>query len=82
VKIIAIAEHWSSASIRDVLDRLPGGARDESTAFTTMSDNQARLEDAGQGRVEAREPAGIDVSVLPVVTSVASANAEALLQLT
>jgi uncharacterized protein len=45
MKIIAIEEHWNSAGIRDALDRLPGGARDESTAFNTMSDNQARLED-------------------------------------
>src|SRR6185437_3453189 len=68
VKIIAIEEHWNSAGIRDALDRLPDGARDESTAFNTMGDNQARLEDTGQGRVEAMDAAGIDVSVLSVVT--------------
>jgi hypothetical protein len=39
MKIIAIEEHWNSASIRDALDRLPGGERDESVAFNTMSDN-------------------------------------------
>jgi predicted TIM-barrel fold metal-dependent hydrolase len=60
VKIIAIEEHWNSASIRDALDRLPDGARDESVAFNAMGDNQARLEDIGQGRVEAMDTAGID----------------------
>jgi predicted TIM-barrel fold metal-dependent hydrolase len=68
VKIVAIEEHWNSASIRDALDRLPEGARDESVAFNSMGDNQARLEDIGQGRVEAMDAAGIDVSVLSVVT--------------
>ena len=68
VKIIAIEEHWNSVNIRDALDRLQGGARDESLAFNTMSDNQARLEDIGQGRVEAMDAAGIDVSILSVVT--------------
>jgi predicted TIM-barrel fold metal-dependent hydrolase len=68
VKIIAIEEHWNSVGIRDALDRLQGGARDESVAFNTMGDNQARLEDIGQGRVEAMDAAGIDVSILSVVT--------------
>jgi predicted TIM-barrel fold metal-dependent hydrolase len=68
VKIIAIEEHWNSASIRDALDRLPGGARDESVAFNTMGDNQARLEDLGQGRIETMDAAGIDVAILSVVT--------------
>ena len=68
MKIIAIEEHWNSAAIRDALDRLQGGARDESIAFNTMGDNQARLEDIGQGRVEAMDAAGIDVSILSVVT--------------
>ena len=68
MKIIAIEEHWNSVSIRDALDRLQGGARDESVAFNTMGDNQARLEDIGQGRIEAMDAAGIDVSILSVVT--------------
>jgi len=68
MKIIAIEEHWNSASIRDALDRLPGGARDESTAFNAMGDNQARLEDIGRGRIETMDAAGIDVSILSVVT--------------
>jgi uncharacterized protein len=68
VRIIAIEEHWNSASIRDALDRLPAGARDESVAFNAMGDNQARLEDIGQGRLEAMDAAGIDVSILSVVT--------------
>jgi predicted TIM-barrel fold metal-dependent hydrolase len=68
VKIIAIEEHWNSVGIRDALDRLQGGARDESIAFNTMGDNQARLEDIGQGRIEAMDAAGIDVSILSVVT--------------
>jgi len=50
MKIIAIEEHWNSASIRDALDRLRGGARDESVAFNSMGDNQARLEDRPPGR--------------------------------
>jgi predicted TIM-barrel fold metal-dependent hydrolase len=33
-----------------------------------MGDNQARLEDIGQGRVEVMDAAGIDVSILSVVT--------------
>ena len=68
MKIIAIEEHWNSAGIRDALDRLPGGVRDESVVFNTMGDNQARLEDIGQGRIEAMDAAGIDVSILSVVT--------------
>ena len=68
MKIIAIEEHWNSAGIRDALDRLPGGARDESVAFNTMGDNQPRLEDIGPGRIEAMDAAGIDISVLSVVT--------------
>jgi predicted TIM-barrel fold metal-dependent hydrolase len=68
VKIIAIEEHWNSAGIRGALDRLQGEARDESVAFNTMGDNQARLEDIGQGRVEAMDAAGIDLSILSVVT--------------
>jgi hypothetical protein len=68
VKIIAIEEHWNSAGIRDALDRLPAGARDESAAFNTMGDNQARLEDISQGRIEAMDAAGIDFSILSVVT--------------
>jgi uncharacterized protein len=68
MRIIAIEEHWNSAGIRDALDRLPDGARDESVAFNTMGDNQARLEDVGQGRLAAMDAAGIDVSILSVVT--------------
>ena len=68
MKIIAIEEHWNSAAIRAALDRLPDGARDESVAFNAMGDNQARLEDIGQARVEAMDAAGIDVSILSVVT--------------
>jgi hypothetical protein len=68
VKIIAIEEHWNSAGIRAALDHLPDGARDESVAFNTMGDNQARLEDIGQGRIETMDAAGIDVSILSVVT--------------
>jgi hypothetical protein len=94
MKIIAIEEHWNNATIRHALDRLPDGTRDESVAFNTMGDNQARLEDTGQGRVEATDAAGIDVSILSVVTpatqalpaadrsKIASGNAEALLHLT
>ncbi len=68
MKVIAIEEHWNSISIRDALGRLRDGERDESTAFNTLGDNQARLEDIGPGRVEAMDAAGIDVSVLSVVT--------------
>jgi uncharacterized protein len=68
VNIIAIEEHWNSVSIRDALDRLPNGVRDESVAFNTMGDNQARLEDIGDSRIEAMDAAGIDVSILSVVT--------------
>src|ERR1039457_5692662 len=75
MKIIAIEEHWNSAGIRDALDRLQGGARDESVALNTMGDNQARLEDIGQGRIEAMDAAGIDVSILSVVTPATQALA-------
>ncbi len=68
MKIIAVEEHWNSVSIRDALGRLPDGARDESVAFNTVGDNQARLEDIGEGRLEAMDAAGIDVSILSVVT--------------
>jgi uncharacterized protein len=68
VKIIAIEEHWNSVSIRDALDHLQGGARDESVAFNAMGDNQVRLEEIGEGRIEAMDAAGIDVSILSVVT--------------
>jgi predicted TIM-barrel fold metal-dependent hydrolase len=68
VKVIAIEEHWNSVSIRDALDRLAGAARDESVAFNAMGDNQARLEDIGRGRIETMDAAGIDVSILSVVT--------------
>jgi len=37
VKIIAIEEHWNSASIRDALDRLRGGPRDESVALFRLA---------------------------------------------
>src|SRR5271154_4473935 len=70
--IIAIEEHWNSVNIRDALDRLQGGARDESVAFNTMGDNQARLEDIGQGRVEAMDAAGIDVSTATPIFSSSS----------
>jgi uncharacterized protein len=66
--VVAIEEHWNSAGIRDALDRLPDGARDESVAFNAMGDNQARLEDIGPGRIEAMDAAGIDVAILSVVT--------------
>jgi predicted TIM-barrel fold metal-dependent hydrolase len=59
MRIIAIEEHWNSAAIRDALDRLPAGARDESVAFNTMGDNQARLEDIGAGRLEAMNVAAL-----------------------
>ena len=75
MRIIAIEEHWNSAGIRDALDRLPDGARDESVAFNTMGDNQARLEDVGQGRLAAMDAAGIDVSILSVVTPATQALA-------
>jgi predicted TIM-barrel fold metal-dependent hydrolase len=68
VKIIAIEEHWNSVSIRGALARLPVETRDESIAFNAMGDTQARLEDIGQGRIEAMDAAGIDVSILSVVT--------------
>jgi predicted TIM-barrel fold metal-dependent hydrolase len=68
VKIIAIEEHWNSVTIREALNRLPDGARDESTAFNNRDGNQARLEDTGPGRIEAMDAAGIDISVLSVVT--------------
>src|ERR1700690_1544641 len=77
MKIIAIEEHWNSVGIRHALDRLPDGARDESVAFNTMGDNQARLEDIGRGRIEAMDAAGIDVSVLSVVTPATQALAAA-----
>src|ERR1700683_4823857 len=68
MKIIAIEEHWNSVGIRDALDRLTDGARDESVAVNTMGDNQTRLEGIGQRRIEAMDAAGIDVSILSVVT--------------
>lgn len=68
MKTIAVEEHWNSANIRHALDRLPQGARDESVAFNTRGDTQSRLEDVGQGRIEAMDAAGIDISILSVVT--------------
>ncbi len=68
MKIIAIEEHWNSVSIREALDRLPRGAQDESVAFNRRGDTQDRLEDIGPGRLQAMDAAGIDVSILSVVT--------------
>ena len=68
MKIIAIEEHWNSASIREALNRLTGDARDESVAFNERDGNRARLEDIGQGRIEVMNAAGIDLSILSVVT--------------
>ncbi|WP_431035684.1 amidohydrolase family protein [Streptomyces sp. P6-2-1] len=68
MKIIAVEEHWNSARIRDALERLPAASRDESVAFNAQGDNQARLEDIGPGRIAAMDAAGIDVSILSVVT--------------
>jgi predicted TIM-barrel fold metal-dependent hydrolase len=77
VKIIAIEEHWNSVAIGDALDRLPAGARDESVAFNAMGDNQDRLEDIGPGRIEVMDAAGIDLSILSVVTPATQALAAA-----
>jgi predicted TIM-barrel fold metal-dependent hydrolase len=68
VRTIAIEEHWNSDGIRDALDRLEGTQRDESIAFNAMGSNQARLQDIGLGRIEAMDAAGIDISILSVVT--------------
>jgi hypothetical protein len=68
MKIIAIEEHWNSVGIREALDRLPRGAQDESVAFNRRGDTQDRLEDIGPGRLQAMDAAGIDVSILSVVT--------------
>ncbi|RAG82457.1 amidohydrolase [Streptacidiphilus pinicola] len=68
MKIIAIEEHWNSARIRDALDRLPTGVRDESTAHNNQGEVPRRLEDIGQGRIQAMDAAGIDISILSVVT--------------
>src|SRR6204780_1034977 len=68
MKIIAIEEHWNSVGIREALDRLTDGARDESVAFNPMGANHTRLEDIGQRRIEAMDAAGIDVSILSVFT--------------
>jgi predicted TIM-barrel fold metal-dependent hydrolase len=68
VQIIAIEEHWNSVGIRGALERLTGDARDESVAFNERDGNQARLEDIGSGRIAAMDAAGIDVSILSVVT--------------
>jgi predicted TIM-barrel fold metal-dependent hydrolase len=68
MKIIAIEEHWNTSGIRDALGRLPDGSRDESVAHNDTGDNNARLEDIGDGRIRAMDTAGIDVAVLSVVT--------------
>jgi hypothetical protein len=73
VKIIAIEEHWNSVSIRDALDRLPDGARDDSVAFNTMGDNQTRLEDIGPGWTGRGMPAGA-ISTRPGQETVAAAR--------
>ena len=54
MKIIAIEEHWNSAGIRDTLDRLPTGVR-RNRRLQHHGRHQARLEDTGQGRVEAMD---------------------------
>ena len=68
MKIIAIEEHWNSASIRQALNRLPEGSRDDSVASNDRDDNEARQEDIGPGRIEVMDAAGIDLSILSVVT--------------
>lgn len=74
MKIIAIEEHWNRPSTRQALDRLADGARDDNVAFNAIRDNQAWLEDIGQGRLEAMDAAGIDVSILSVVTPATQAR--------
>ena len=68
MKIIAIEEHWNSIGIREALDRLTGASRDDSVALNERDDNQARLEDTGPDRIAVMDAAGIDVSILSVVT--------------
>lgn len=68
MKIIAIEEHWNSTGIRAALDRLSGDSRDDSVALNERDDNQARLEDIGRDRIARMDAAGIDVSILSVVT--------------
>src|ERR1700744_5538712 len=77
MKVIAIEEHWNSPGTRAALSRLPYGARDESTALNERGDTQARLEDIGPGRIEAIDAAGIDLSILSVVTPATQALAAA-----
>src|SRR6202041_1694261 len=67
-RMVAASRPRSPNSARAASAPLPAGARDESVAFNSMGDNQARLEDIGPGRIAAMDAAGIDLSILSVVT--------------
>ncbi len=60
--LIAIEEHWITPGITSALK---AQARpDESLAFNEMGDHQPRLEDLGEGRIQAMDAQGIDISIL------------------
>ena len=64
--IIAIEEHWTTAGLTEVLQQQPGESRDDSLLLNDRGDIQARLEDIGEGRIEAMDAAGTDMQILSV----------------
>jgi uncharacterized protein len=60
--LIAIEEHWIMPELTSALKALP--RPDESLAFNEMGEHGQRLEDLGQGRIDAMDAQGIDVSIL------------------
>lgn len=66
MNVIAIEEHWTTTGITRALQQQPDEARDESVVLNDWGDFQARLEDIGEGRIEAMDAAGVDVQILSV----------------
>ena len=66
MRVIAIEEHWTTASIDRAVRAQPAGCRDESVALNDHGDIAARLLDVGEQRIEAMDAAGIDVQILSI----------------
>jgi hypothetical protein len=57
MSVIAIEEHWTTTGITRALQQQHAGRRDESVVLNDRGDIQARLEEIGEGRIEAMDAA-------------------------